>query len=814
MPRLQGLAPKYALWIIALVASLLVASGAINLYFSWRENEAHIDALQVEKARGAAARIQQYIADIEQQMGWTLLPAMVTTAPTGAAPGTDALSLRRLEFLKLLRQAPAITDAAWIDSGGIEQVRVSRLVPDAVGHALQRTLDPAFTGTQGGRTWRSEVTFRKLTEPYLRVARRSGSSGGVTVADINLKFVWEVVSALQLGRGGVAYVVDSQGTLVAHPDISLVLKKTDLGHLPQVRDALHRLAPAAMGATPATAGTAAYATGTVAYATGTAAYAAGTTAAIGTRADAAGGDAVDNAGRRVLAAAARIEPLGWTVLVESPRSEALAPVVDSASRLALVLVAGLALSALASTMLARTLVKPIRMLQDGAARIGAGDLDHRIDVSTRDEVQALAERFNQMAANLQANVTTLETRVAERTLALAEANEAKSRFLAAASHDLRQPVHALGLFVGQLRGAGSAAAQQELLGHIEHSVASFEGLLEALLDISRLDAGAVTVRRQPLSLAALLDHLARGHAAAAAGKGLRLGLRIAAPLDQPTAAWATISDPALLERVLTNLLTNAIRYTAQGGVLITARKRFGLIEVRVLDTGVGIAADQLPHVFREFYRVSGVSGHAAGGDPGLGLGLAIVKRLTDLLGHRLDVRSQPGRGSVFTLWLPQASAAEAEGLHAAHGAPEPSAAGELLEGRCVLIIDDDDAVREAVRGQLQQWGMKVLLAADEAAAFAAFEQSAPPHAVLCDLRLAEGLSGLDLTQRLLQRYPVPAAIVTGETTAEHIQAVREAGLALLTKPVRPARLRAQLEAMLGAAAAGDLDPECGESEIR
>jgi signal transduction histidine kinase len=770
--RLAGLAPKYALWIVALVATLLIASGSINLYISWRENEAHIDALQVEKARGAAARIQQYIADIEQQVGWTLLPP---TPLTGAgATAVDPLQLRRLEFLKLLRQAPAITHAAWIDPQGLEQVRVSRLVPDAVGQAVPRQAEAAFTQTTDGRTWRSAVTFRKFTEPYLRVARRSAASGGVTVADINLKFVWEVVSALQLGSGGVAYVVDDQGTLVAHPDISLVLKKADLTGLPQVRDAVQRLANSA--------------------ATASAGVTVSTPSAAGTHADAAGGDdAVDPAGRRVLAAAARIEPLGWTVLVESPRSEALAPVVSSAWRLSLLLVAGLALSALASALLARTLVRPIRALQDGAERIGAGDLEHRIQVTTRDELRALAERFNQMAASLQTSVGQLESRVAERTRELAEANEAKSRFLAAASHDLRQPVHALGLFVGQLRGAGVESERQDLLAHIEHSVASFEGLLEALLDMSRLDAGAVPVRRQALTLAPMLEHLVRGQAATAGRKGLRLGLRLSEGLR--SGHIGVVSDPVLLERMLTNLLTNAVRYTAQGGVLLTAREREGEVELRVLDSGVGIAPDQLPHVFREFYRVPGL---AAGDDPGLGLGLAIVRRLTDLLGHRLDVRSAPGRGSVFTLRLPRVSGEavpEATGMASTDNAT--SAASDLLTGRRVLVIDDDAAVRQAMRGQLQQWGVVVQVVADEAQALAALVQSAVPEAILCDLRLADGVSGLDLALRLREHHSVPTAIVTGETSVEQVRAVREAGLALLSKPVRPARLRAQLEAMLG-----------------
>ncbi len=262
--------------------------------------------------------------------------------------------MRRLELLKLLRQAPAITDVAWIDADGLEQVQVSRLTLNRLRHALPRHDDPAFTGTTGGRTWRGAVSFRTGSEPYLRVARRASAGGGVTA-------------------------------LAKAPGV-------ESGH---------------------------------------------------------NADAVDTAGKPVLAAAARIDRLGWTVIVESPRSEALAPVLRSAWRLAAGVVAGLMLSVLASVLLARILARPIRALQDGADRIGAGDLEHRIAVTTHAEVQALAARFNQMASNLQASVGELEQRVAARTHELAAAYEAKSHFIAAASHGLRQPVHALGQFVGQ-----------------------------------------------------------------------------------------------------------------------------------------------------------------------------------------------------------------------------------------------------------------------------------------------------------------------------------------------------------------------------
>ncbi len=403
-----GLFPKYALLIIALVATLLVASGAVGLYFSYRENLDHVVALQQEKAQAAATRIELYIAGIEQQLGWTAFPVVDA--------GADPMAARRLDYTKLLRQEHAITEVAWIDAQGREQLRISRLAMNREGHAADRGAEPLFADAMAGRVHRSAVSFRKETEPYMTIARRAGAGGGVTAVDVNLKFVWDVVSRIRIGREGIAYVVDRSGTLIAHPDISLVLKKTELAQLPQVAAAL--AAAAAPDPAPPPSGT--------------------------------GARARDAAGRDVLAAWAPIPALGWTVFVESPRAEAFAPLVDTLLRMAAVLAAGLVLSIGASFVLARRLVRPIRALQDGAARVGAGELDHRIEVATGDELQALAARFNEMADALRASYAGLERKVAERTAELTRALERQR-------------------------------ASAEVLGAISGSVASTEPVFEAIL---------------------------------------------------------------------------------------------------------------------------------------------------------------------------------------------------------------------------------------------------------------------------------------------------------------------------------------------
>ncbi len=369
-PR-RRLFTKYLALIVGLVSFALVASGLVSLYFAYKENQAQLVTLQQEKADAAATRIEQYVRDIEQQLGWTAL--------LHGAPGGNTNDLRRFEYLKLLRQVLAITEVAWIDNNGREQLRVSRLAMDVSGAETNFLDDPKFTVAKSGKTYFSPVYFRKETEPYMTIARPAGGAGGgVTVAEVNLKFVWEVVTQLKIGRAGIAYVINADNILIAHPDISLVLQRTDLSKLPQV---------AALK---------------------------GGTANI----HLASHIAKDLRGRDVLTAQAPMPTLGWRVFVNLPLQEAFEPLYASMARLGVVLLAGIVLSLLASIFMARRMVRPIRALQQGAAQIGAGNLDQRIAVRTGDELEALGEQFNTMAGDLRASYAGLERMVEERTMEL------------------------------------------------------------------------------------------------------------------------------------------------------------------------------------------------------------------------------------------------------------------------------------------------------------------------------------------------------------------------------------------------------------
>jgi len=398
---------KYAVYLAGLLSVALLASGLTGLFFSYRDTRALVDELEREKARGAASRIEQYIRAIEGQLRGAL--------PMVRVSHTADVESRYLELLKLLRLAPAVADAAWIDASGRERVRVSRVTRDVLGSNADRSGESAFKAANPATAWYSSVYYRRETEPYLTMSvGGSQRESGVVVADINLKFVWDVVSAIRSGAQGNAYVVDSRGRLIAHPDISRVLRMTDLSLQPQVQAALADTPPAAAPAQTIIA--------------------------------------QDEAGVRTLTAYAPIEALDWRVLVEQPLSQAFAPLYGSAVRSGLVLLLGIVLAAAASVVLARRMAAPIRKLEAGAERIGEGKLDEPVIVETGDELQDLARQFNLMAQKLHDSYSGLEQKIAERTQQLDDANRAKSRFLAAASHDLRQPVHALGLFVAQLQG--------------------------------------------------------------------------------------------------------------------------------------------------------------------------------------------------------------------------------------------------------------------------------------------------------------------------------------------------------------------------
>jgi len=448
-----------------------------------------------------------------------------------------------------------------------------------------------------------------------------------------------------------------------------------------------------------------------------------------------------------------------------------------------------------AVLLSRGVIRPITRITQLVERIGQGDfaaVDKLGDPSTehgplhelQNHIHLMANRLSQAHGELEHQVDLATKALRDKKDEAEQANLAKSRFLAAASHDLRQPTHALGLFVSRLAQLPHDRQTGELIGNLDASVRAMQNLLDGLLDISRLEARAVQVNRRPFALATLFDQLQQDLRPQAAEKGLRLRVRA-------TQLWV-MSDATLIYRVLLNLVGNALRYTDRGGVLVAARQRSsGQVELQVWDSGIGIAPEHHQAVFAEFYQVGNA---ARDRTKGLGLGLNIVQRTVKLLDHPLVMLSRPGRGTRFNLSLPVVAGQR----DPVQDVPKDKAVPDDLRDRCALVVEDDALARSALVGLLVSWGMRVAQARGPADALDSLAQGLVPDVIVSDYRLQEGHNGLQLVQLLQQQlgWPIPACLMSGDTDPGVIQAAHTAGLTLLHKPVRPAKLRSLLRHLL------------------
>lgn len=374
-----------------------------------------------------------------------------------------------------------------------------------------------------------------------------------------------------------------------------------------------------------------------------------------------------------------------------------------------------------------------------------------------------------------AEAIRLRLQLADRSAALQAAVLHKSRFIAAASHDLRQPVHAMGLFLASMQQSAARPDDARMLGLLDRSLRNLRSMLTNMLDVARLDAAAVKPRLRCFDVAAMLFKLRDEFEPLAERK--RLQLRCRAP------ALVVRSDAALLERMLRNLLANALNYTRQGGVSLVALPRADEVLLQVRDTGIGIASDQVDHVFQDYGRVRDVDDGDAGG---LGLGLAIVRRLAALLGHRLQLRSKPGRGTVITLALRREQVADFVDR------ADPPSVDCAMPAALVMVIDDDPAVLASMAALMHRWGHRTLTCVSVAQALAELARCARPPAVLViDYWLGDGQTGPSAVAALQPRLgdAVPVILVTADTSPERVRQSLQAGYWLLHKPVDPQQLR-------------------------
>src|SRR5271156_6851385 len=641
---------KYVALFVAVVVLALVANGAFEIWFSYQEHKASLIGIQREQAQGAASKIEQFITEINSQVGWTT-----------QLPWSDStLDQRRFDALRLLRQVPAITELAQIDASGHEQLRVSRLTMDVVGSGTDYSNKPEFTEAVAHKVYYGPVYFRRESEPYMTLSLAgTRRDTGVSIAQVNLKLIWDVVSNIKVGQHGRAYVLDADGRLIAHPDISLVLRNTDMSKLAQVKSAR---------------------------------TAAGT--------DGSGQqvqEAEDISGHKVLTASAKVAHLGWTVFVETPIEEAYAPLYASIQRTGFVLFGALALAFVAGMFLAGRMVVPIQALRAGAARIGRGDMSQRINIKTGDEVEALANQFNDMASRLQESYADLEKKVEDRTVELRESLDelrtAQDRLVqteklaslgqltAGIAHEIKNPLNFVNNFSGvsvellnelQETLAGVKAddkARDEitdvmdtLRGNLEKIVQHgkrADSIVKNMLLHSREGSG----EHRPVDINSIVEeslNLAY-HGARAEKQGFNITLE----RSFDPAAGEVDLYPQEITRVLLNLISNgfyaAIKRKGQAGnegfepVLAAATKNLGeRVEIRIRDNGTGIPPDVKAKMFNPFFTTK-----PAGEGTGLGLSIShdiIVKQHAG----SIAVDTEPGEFSEFRIILPRAAASIVE----------------------------------------------------------------------------------------------------------------------------------------------------------
>jgi signal transduction histidine kinase len=628
---------KYALGFVGLVAGSLLISDVIQGYLSYRDKNQSVLSSAQDSATAAASTIERFMAEATAQFG-----GMVQNAPASLSEDQ-----RKTQFQSFLTTHPAFTEIRYLDASARLLFRVSQSSPP---HILATGEDPAAksllaipeTGTNFSSAYGpvyfqepcSHMTFSRgginggrsvpnaiiVCESQLGGARPTmtiaianrGEAGGVSVAVVTLTFIQQVVSGIRLGASGRAYVVDARGIAIAHPNAKVVSQATDLSRLTQVRSALSGPSGAARATT-----------------------------------------ARDLQGNDVLTAYRRIQkPYSWAVFVEQPTAEAFAPIYQSLFVTGVLLLVALIPALLLSIFFARRMARPIQTLHVAASQIGSGTWERRIDIRTGDELEELAETFNQMATRLRESYNNLEQQVVERTHELGEAitqlesaSQHKSDFLANMSHELRTPLNAIIGFSEVLleRMFGEInAKQKEYLQDILSSGRHLLSLINDILDISKVEAGRMELQPGAVDLRFVLQNAISLIRERATRQG------ISVTLDVDATVGTIEADERRVKQILFNLLSNALKFTPAGGrVTLTAARIDNAVQISVRDTGIGIRSEDQDRIFEEFQQAG--PGKAV---EGTGLGLALAKRFVEMHGGRIWVESTVGAGSNFTFTLP------------------------------------------------------------------------------------------------------------------------------------------------------------------
>jgi two-component system, NtrC family, sensor kinase len=595
---------------LLLIAGGLISSAVLEIYFRYRESQEQIAQLEQQSAAVAALKIERFVQEI-------------VTAIKSSTKSREVMQGRvspeyRFELRRLLYLTPAITEAVALDIDGTKQAHISRAGAVSQDTKSDFASSPDFQRALKGQPGYSQVYFVQNSEPHMTIAypveQYAGTVIGVIQAEVNLKHVWDVVSSIKTGEAGYAYVVSRSGDLIAHRDISLVLQRRNLAHLPQVKGAFEVASGAPRPRVML---------------------------------------ASNLEGKKVISSNAFIPSLQWLVIVERPAEEAYAPLYAAMLRTSALLLVGFSMAVLASLFLGRRVVRPLEALRRGVERIGKGDLDHRLDLKTGDEIEILADEFNQMAAHLREAYTGLEHKVAERTreltianAKLGEASQLKSQFLANVNHELRTPVSAvIGYAHLVLRGTEGQISrlQKENLEDLLRNAERLLSQIDSLLEFSKIEAGKMEVRSEPVNVNEVIQGALSTIEPTLNGTHVRIVREIGPDLP------VLNTDREKLGQIVLNLLDNAVKFTEQGEIRISASQQNGSLKLAVSDTGVGIEKEDLNKVFEEFHRGDS---HNSKNYRGTGLGLAITQKFVNLLGGEIAVESEVGKGSTFTVTLP------------------------------------------------------------------------------------------------------------------------------------------------------------------
>jgi len=467
------------------------------------------------------------------------------------------------------------------------------------------------------------------------------------------------------------------------------------------------------------------------------------------------------------------------------------------------------LAILLSWQQARWISAPLRRLSVAMRGLGRNDQPMSVEVTDESEIGELQRGFNTAAAALYTLHREMELRIedatrelAHKNAALEQASKAKARFLAGATHDLRQPLYALTLFSSSLAEKETDPVRLDRIAHVQQCIDSLDRLFGELLDLSRLEAGAMQPEMRDFPLDEVFQEVSRNFRIQAENQELRL-------ITRPTDVWVH-TDRTMLARILNNLVSNALRYTHQGGVLVGARKRGDRIRIDVRDTGVGIPSKHQAHIFEEFYRIDDGEHKQLGnrssrrGQRGLGLGLSTAKRLAELLEAGFTLHSVPGHGSLFTLMLPASRKPPSKALRAVPGTYRSTQPSRDLAGLRVLVIDDDRAILAGLRDLLHMWGCQVHTAIDcESALEQVADMPDPPDIVITDLRLGSACDGVQALRRIAGHFhadpddpPYASLLITGETEPGRLQQARASRLPILFKPVSAGELQKTIHGLL------------------